>query len=365
MDARDRTPDSSPPGGAPGVLRDRAQDSAPNHTPGPQPGNSLTEAEQIERILEVLRRGEQFLVCSHARPDGDAIGSMLAMGMLLEQLGKRADLLSADRVPNIYRGLAGAENIRTVERVSGSYDAAIVLECDGLERTGLRDLEEFFLINIDHHASSREFARLNWIDRSAASVGELVYRLVKAGGASVTPQMAACLYTSVLTDTGGFCYGGTQASTFALAQQLVMAGADPIQIAQDVYFSASTSKLLLLGVALGNLKREGRLAWLWVTHQEMVSTGAAEEDLEGIVNFAVCALGVEAAVFLCELPERSVRLSLRSKGRVDVAAIAERLGGGGHENAAGCTVEGTLEGVRDKILTQLRLSVASLAAKEG
>jgi phosphoesterase RecJ-like protein len=342
MDARDRTPDSSPPGGAPGVLHDRAQDSVPNHTPGPQPRKSLTEAEQIARILEVLRQGEQFLVCSHARPDGDAIGSMLAMGMFLEQLGKRAELLSADPVPNIYRGLAGSEGIRTVECVSGSYDAAIVLECDGLERTGLRGLEEFFLVNIDHHASSREFARLNWIDRSAASVGELV-----------------------LTDTGGFCYGGTQASTFALARELVMAGANPIQIAQDVYFSASTSKLVLLGVALGNLKREGRLAWLWVTHQDMVSTGAAEEDLEGIVNFAVCALGVEAAVFLCELPERYIRLSLRSKGLVDVAAIAERLGGGGHENAAGCTVEGTLADVRDEILTQLRLSVASLATKEG
>jgi phosphoesterase RecJ-like protein len=365
MDDMGRTPDSSPPGSAPDVLADRAQGSVPNHAPGLLPGKSLTEAEQIARILEVLRQGEQFLVCSHARPDGDAIGSMLAMGMFLEQLGKRAELLSADPVPNIYRGLAGSEGIRTVECVSGSYDAAIVLECDGLERTGLRGLEEFFLVNIDHHASSREFARLNWIDRSAASVGELVYRLVKAAGARVTPQMAACLYTSVLTDTGGFCYGGTQASTFALARELVMAGANPIQIAQDVYFSASTSKLVLLGVALGNLKREGRLAWLWVTHQDMVSTGAAEEDLEGIVNFAVCALGVEAAVFLCELPERYIRLSLRSKGLVDVAAIAERLGGGGHENAAGCTVEGTLADVRDEILTQLRLSVASLATKEG
>jgi phosphoesterase RecJ-like protein len=365
MDAMGRTPDASPPSDTTDLSLDYAQDLVANRAPAPAPEKSLAEADQIERILEVLRQGEQFLVCSHARPDGDAVGSVLAMGMLLEQLGKRADLLSADRVPNIYRWLAGSEGIRTVECVSGSYDAAIVLECDGLERTGLRGLERFFLVNIDHHASGRKFAHLNWIDRSAASVGELVYRLVKAAGARVTPQMAACIYTSVLTDTGGFCYGGTQASTFALAKELVMDGANPIQIAQDVYFSASTSKLLLLGVALGNLKREGRLAWLWVTHQDMVSTGAAEEDLEGIVNFAVCALGVEAAVFLCELPERYVRLSLRSKGRVDVATIAERLGGGGHENAAGCTVEGTLVSVRDEILTLLRLSVATLAGKEG
>jgi len=365
MDARDRTPDSSPPGGAPGVLHDRAQDSVPNHTPGPQPRKSLTEAEQIARILEVLRQGEQFLVCSHARPDGDAIGSMLAMGMFLEQLGKRAELLSADPVPNIYRGLAGSEGIRTVECVSGSYDAAIVLECDGLERTGLRGLEEFFLVNIDHHASGRQFGQLNWIDRYAASVGEMVYRLAKAAGATITPEMATCLYTTVLTDTGGFCYGSTQASTFALARELVLAGADPIRIAQNVYFSSPASKLLLLGAALGNLKREGRLAWLWVTQQDMVRTCAAEEDCEGVVNFALAVSGVEAAVFLRELPERRIRLSIRSKGRVNVAAIAGRLGGGGHKSAAGCTLEGPLARALDEILAQLRPSVALLTSDEG
>ena len=138
-------------------------------------------------ILEVLRQGERFLVCSHSRPDGDAVGSMLAMGMLLEQMGKHADLVTADRIPAIYRGLPGADAIRCVMRVHGPYDAVILLECDGLDRARLRGLEEFFLVNIDHHVSGRVFAHLNWIDREAASVGELVYRLVKAAGATVTP----------------------------------------------------------------------------------------------------------------------------------------------------------------------------------
>lgn len=311
----------------------------------------------MEAILEVLRQGERFLVCSHARPDGDAVGSMLAMGMLLEQMGKHADLVTADSVPSIYRGLPGAVGIRHALRVYGPYDAVILLECDSLDRTRLLGLEGLFLVNIDHHQSGRTYAHVNWIDRAAASVGELVYRLVKAAGATVTAEMATCLYTTVLTDTGGFMYGSVQASTFEIARELVVAGADPVGIARDVMFSTPTSKVLLLGAALGNLKREGRLAWLWVTHQDMVRTCAAEEDCEGIVNVAVGISGVEAAVFLRELPERRYRLSLRSKGKVNVARIAERLGGGGHGNAAGCTLEGPLENALEEILTELRRGV--------
>ena len=323
------------------------------------------QGESIAAILDVIRRGERFLVCSHSRPDGDAVGSMLATGMLLQQMGKRADLVTADRIPNIYRELPGAEGIRCAMRVHGPYDAVIMLECDSLDRTRLRGLEAFFVVNIDHHSTGREFANLNWIDREGASVGELVYRLAKAAGATVTPEMATCLYTTVLTDTGGFCYGNTQASTFELARELTLAGADPLRIAQEVYFSTATSKLLLLGAALSNLKRDGRLAWLWITHQDMVRSCAAEEDCEGIVNYAICIAGVEAAAFLRELPERTIRLSLRSKGRVDVAAIAARLGGGGHENAAGVTLEGPLHRALDEILVELRPQVAEIAEKPG
>lgn len=319
----------------------------------------------VAAILEVLRNGESFLVCSHSRPDGDAVGSMLATGMLLEQMGKRADLVTADRIPTIYRGLPGAGAIRTATRAYGPYDAVILLECDGVGRARLRGLESFFLINIDHHVSGRPYGNLNWIDCSAASVGELVHRLVRAAGAKVTPEMATCLYTTVLTDTGGFCYGATSASTFALARDLVLAGADPIAIAQEICFSTQTSKILLLGAAIANLAHEGRLAWLWVTHQDMLRTCAAEEDCEGIVNFALCISGVDAAAFLRELSDRRVRLSLRSKGRINVAAIAERLGGGGHETAAGCTLDSPLPQALEDILALLRDAVARIAAEEG
>ena len=321
--------------------------------------SSSGNADPISEILGVLRRGERFLVCSHARPDGDAVGSVLAFGMLLEQMGKRPDLVTSDRIPAIYRRLPGAGNIRSALRVHGPYDAAILLECDGLERSGLRGLEEFFLINIDHHISARAYAHLNWIDRTAASVGELVYRLARAAGAHVTPEMAACLYTTVLTDTGSFSYGALGASTFALARELVLAGADAAAIAREVYYSAPASKVMLLGAALNRLERDQKVAWLWITNEDMRHTHAAEEDCEGIANFALGIAGVEAAVFLRELPEGRIRLSLRGKGKVDVAAIAGKLGGGGHENAAGCTLDGPMERALDEILAELRRAVAA------
>ncbi len=312
---------------------------------------------EARAILDFIRANERFVVCSHSRPDGDAVGSMLAMGMLLEQMGKRADLVTADRVPAVYRGLPGARRIQTAIGVHGLYDAAIVLECDGLARTRLIGLEAYPQINIDHHASGQEYATLNWIDRTACSVGEMVHRLATDAGCRVTPEMATCLYVTLLTDTGGFCYGGIDAATFALAGELTAAGADPVAVARDVYFAVPLAKMQLLGRALATLHCEDGLAWLAVTDGDMTSTGASEEDCEGIVNYALSIEGVEAAVFLRELPEGRIRMSLRSKGPkavVNVAAIAERLGGGGHENAAGCTLDGPIAAAERVILREMR-----------
>jgi phosphoesterase RecJ-like protein len=332
---------------------------------GCAPVADIPTAYPLAAILDALHRGSRFLVCAHTRPDGDSLGSMLAMGMVIEQMGKAVQLVTADRIPMHYRQLPGANAIHTMSRIRGSYDAVILLECDSLERTRLRGLKELFLINIDHHTTGLEFANLNWIDRSAASVGEMVYRLARAAGVAITPQMAQCLYTTILTDTGGFCYGNVCESTFALARELVQAGADPIAIAQQIYFSAPTSKLLLLGAALRRLKREGCLAWLWVTHQDTQRTCATEEDCEGIVNVALGMAGVDTGVFLRELPEGGIRVSLRSKGKLNVAAIAARLGGGGHQNAAGCTIEGPLPRALKKILAELRVDLANLKRKRS
>ncbi len=171
--------------------------------------------------------------------------------------------------------------------------------------------------------------------------------------------MATCIYTAVLTDTGSFRYQGTRSRTFELAQHLVELGANPITIAQNIYFANPMSKLLLLGAALSNLQREGRVAWLWTTHQDMVRTRAAEEDCEGVVNYAICIAGVEVAVYLRELPDHGVRLSLRSKGAVNVARIAEQFGGGGHDTASGCTLDLPLPAATERIVAELRAAVAT------
>jgi phosphoesterase RecJ-like protein len=221
------------------------------------------------------------------------------------------------------------------------------------------------LINIDHHTSGRAFADVNWIDSSACAVAELVYQLAGAARVDITPEMATCLYTAVLSDTGSFCYEGTDARTFELARELVCRGADPVLIAQDVYFSNPAAKMLLLGAALANLQHDGRVAWLWVSQNDMDRTRAAEEDCEGIVNYAIGIRGVEVAVFLRELRDHRVRLSLRSKGRVNVATVAERFGGGGHENASGCTLDGPLPAATERILKYLRSELEAVNTVPG
>jgi bifunctional oligoribonuclease and PAP phosphatase NrnA len=308
----------------------------------------------IGPILDAIHHGNNILVTAHARPDGDAVGSVLACGMMLEQLGKQVTMAFSDRVPLIYRWLPCAQSIQHWQRVEGHFDLVILLECDGVERSRLKGLDGRRLINIDHHTSGRNFAHLNWIDTDACAVAEQVFTLARAAGVHITPEMATCLYMAVLTDTGSFCYEGTDAHTFSLAQELVRLGAGPARIAQDVYFSNPMSKMLLLGAALANLRRDGRIAWLWVTTSDMERTNAAEEDCEGIVNYAIGIAGVEVAVFLRELPDHRVRLSLRSKGSVNVATVAESFGGGGHENASGCTLPGPMPAASDAILARLR-----------
>jgi phosphoesterase RecJ-like protein len=313
-----------------------------------------------DAVLSVIQRGHRFAIGSHARPDGDAVGAMLSCGMILEQLGKKAEMISADPVPLIYRGLPCAASIRHAHRIDGEYDAVILLECDGIQRSRIGGLEGRFLVNIDHHATGRTFGDVNWIDTGACAVAEMIYRLAIAAGAEVTPQIATCLYAGVLTDTGSFCYEGTDAHAFEVARELVGRGADPAGIAREVYFSNPLSKMLLLGAALSNLHREGRLAWLWVTHTDMARTGAAEEDCEGIVNYAIGIAGVEGAVLLRELPDHRVRLSLRSKGALNVARIAASLGGGGHLHAGGCTVDGPLREATDRILHTMRQELMTM-----
>jgi phosphoesterase RecJ-like protein len=310
--------------------------------------------DELEQVLQEIKQRRRFLVTSHARPDGDAIGSTLALAQILRKMGKSAEVVLRDMVPVIYKPLPQAESIVHASRVNGDYDAAIILECDSIQRTRLQGLEDQFLINIDHHASSKPFAHVNWIDPSAVATAELIFRLAQAAQVKLTPEIATCLYTAVLTDTGSFCFAPTNACTFELAKYLVEHGADPGKIAQNVYFSVPISKMRLLGAALSRLEREGAVIWMSITRQDMERLGALEEDCEGLVNYALGISGVEVAVFFREVAQERIRVSIRSKGAVNVAEIAEKFGGGGHECAGGFSTEGPVHEAAQRVLSELR-----------
>ena len=309
----------------------------------------------LKEVLKHIEQRSRFVLTSHARPDGDAIGSALACSQILRSMGKEAEVVLRDGVPRIYQPLPYANDVLQTERVNGDYEAVIVLECDSIQRTRLLGLENRFLINIDHHVSGRPFAHVNWIDPKAVATAEMVYRLAREAGVKITADIATCLYTAVLTDTGSFMFEGTNEHTFALARELVLAGADPAHCARSIYFGHSTAKMRLLGAALSNLHREGPLAWISVTQEQMQRYHAKEEDCEGLVNYALSIQDVEVALFFRELPDGRFRVSLRSKGGLNVARVAEHFGGGGHQCASGCALDGPLPQATTRILEKLRL----------
>jgi len=308
----------------------------------------------LDEVLNQIGRRQRFILTSHARPDGDAVGSTLACCQILRSMGKQATVVLSDGIPSTYRPLPFSDMVLQAEEAPEA-EAAIILECDGVARTRLSGLERHYLINIDHHASAQPFAHLNWIDPSACATAEMIFRLAREAGIRISPEMATCLYTAVLTDTGSFCFTGTSERTFALAQELVRCGADPVRIAHNVYFSTHISKMKLLGAALCTLHREGSLAWMHVNRGMVEQCQASDEDCEGLVNYALAIEGIEVALFFREQSDHRFRVSLRSKGAVDVAVVAEAFGGGGHECASGCAVEGPLSVATERLLAQLRI----------
>src|ERR1700678_4702196 len=197
----------------------------------------------LNEVLKHIEQRDRFLLTSHARPDGDAVGSALACCQVLRSRGKEADVVLHDGVPRIYQPLPFADTVVRAERVNGNYDAAIILECDSIQRTRLQGLENRFLISIDHHVSGRPVAHVNWIDPHAVATGEMVFRLGRGAATPFSPEMATCLYTALMTDTGSFMFQGTNEHTFALARELVLAGADPSYSARNIYFAPSVAKM--------------------------------------------------------------------------------------------------------------------------
>lgn len=307
----------------------------------------------LAEVVNAVQSRQRWVVTSHARPDGDAVGSVLGCVQILRAMGKHADGFLGDGVPFIYRALPGAAEIRTGPVDSAQYDGVVILECDSVLRTNLEGLDGLFSINIDHHDTAAEYASVNYVVSAAAAAAQLVHHLAQAAGVRITADIATCLYTAVLTDTGSFCYSGTNEHTFAFAREMVLAGADPVAVAQQVYFSNPPSKMHLLGRALSHLHCAGGVSWMHVSEADMRASGATEQDCEGLINWALGIDGVEAAVFFREIEGAHYRVSLRSKGRIDVSRIAQTFGGGGHSCASGHVISGPFEVACSRVLGAL------------
>ncbi len=316
--------------------------SSPLPTSMPHPKTLHGREQAVAALIPLLQTHDRFLITSHARPDGDAIGSSLAAMHLLESMGKQVTVALADTIPRPFAGLPGAHRI--VQHIPATAaEVALVLECDSVKRTGFATLGAPITINIDHHLSGVSFASVNWIDPEAPAVGAMLYELAVASGMTISGDLATCLYTAVFTDTVHFTLPSTTAATFALAQQLMNAGADAAGITEAVYHSFRPARLWILGAALRRLEIRGPVAWSAITQHEIEAARAEIEDCEGVINYIIGVDGVRAGFFLRELPGGRFRASLRSKGSIDVAVQAETLGGGGHRNASGCTLDGPLD----------------------
>ena len=316
----------------------------------------------LQQIVTEIRRRHRFVVTSHARPDGDAIGSSMAMAYALRHLGKEVRVVSRDPAPPQFETCPGVDDIIVTDRVDDPGDAVIVMECGDLTRPGIGGLERGFVINIDHHPGNTMYGALNWFDVSAAACGEMVFDLILALGVPLTPEIATHVYVAVLTDTGSFHYSNITTRTFEIARRCTATGISPAAIARDVYDSNRIGRLKLFRAVLNGMQLDAteRVATMAVTRQMASDCGATYEDTEGLVNFPLSAKEVLAVVFFKEDADADWRVSLRSKGDIDVNAVAKEFGGGGHKNASGCGVRGTFE--QWKPVFELKVTAAIDAA---
>jgi phosphoesterase RecJ-like protein len=316
----------------------------------------------VSQIRDEILRRERFLLTSHARPDGDSIGSQLAMAFALEQLGKQARIINADAAPDHYLDFPGVDRIEIAAEVpaDADADAVIVMECGDLSRTGVRGFEGRFIINIDHHVGNSMYGAVNWFDISAAACAEMVFDVVTALGVGLTPEIATHIYLGILTDTGSFHHSNITPRTFDICRQTVEAGVNPAAMARRIFDSNSFGKLKLIGALLDGMELvdNGRLAVLYLDDAMLAACGCTHNDTEGLINLPLTAREIQAVVFFKAAPDGTVRISMRSKYDVDVRAVANAFGGGGHKNAAGFTVAGPLERIRGEIVDRLVAAIA-------
>ncbi|MCG6909672.1 MAG: bifunctional oligoribonuclease/PAP phosphatase NrnA [Deltaproteobacteria bacterium] len=317
----------------------------------------------MDKIITQLKESRNVLVTSHINPDGDAIGSLVAMGLALKSYGIKAVLFNESAIPAVYRFLPGVALITRRYPQKCRFDTAVVLDCGNLDRVGraaatVSDIPA--VVNIDHHVTNDGFGTRQIIDPNACATAEIVYRLVKAMGIEIDQSMATSIYTGIITDTGSFRFSNTNHAAFAICDEMVKLGVQPYKVAQHVYGTYSLGRIKLLNLALESIEitRNGNVSMMMLTQQMLNETGTHPEDADGLINYARRIEDVKMAALIQERSnggngaggEKQFHVSLRSDGSVDVAAIASGFGGGGHPNAAGFGIKATLTDVKNKIV---------------
>lgn len=318
---------------------------------------------RFDAAIEQLRKGKRFLTVSHVSPEGDAVGSLLGITLALRSLGKEVVAYLEDPVPDLFKFLPGSETVVHDLEGEGPFDATFAVDCGQKERLG-RGFNNLnhpgCVINIDHHATNDNFGDINVIAPDASAAGELVYDFCEAASIKITKDIAVNLYVAIHTDTGSFRYSSSTPGAFKKAGELVSRGAEPWEISMRVYENHPARKFKLLGFVLSTLDvvgdgaAAGKIATLTVTLDMFKKAGAEKDLADGFVNYARGIEGVEVGVLFREAKNLFYKVSLRSKGLIDVAEVAQNFGGGGHRNAAGFTVNGTLEEVKAKVIGVLK-----------
>ena len=313
----------------------------------------------LSQVVELIEKKQKFGITTHIKPDGDGVGSSLGLCWLLQSLGKSAEVLVHGEIPIAYRSLPGADDIRDVTSIDAKYDAIFVIECSDLERPGIHGLENEFTVNIDHHATSEHFGTINWIDSTASAVGEMIYNLCKAIGGKITREIAECVYMALVTDTGSFHFSNTTDRTLKVASELVKAGVKPAEVSEAVYNNYPWSRIELMRQVLETVKRDesGQVASLRQTLKMREIANAVDGDNNGFVNIPLTSREILAVVYMREVGNDQFRVSLRSKGDINVARVAEKYGGGGHRNAAGLRIEGNWDEKERELVLAVREAV--------
>ncbi len=310
----------------------------------------------LSNVVAAIRERQSFVLTSHARPDGDALGSQMALGLALESLGKTVRWVDHDPAPQPYRHFPSVDRVEVCARFDGEADAVIVMECNTLKRPEVDGLEGRFVINIDHHGGNTMYGDVNWFDETACAVCEMTAEIIDALGVAWTPEMATHLYLGISTDTGSFRHANITPRTFEICRRIAETGVNAAELARQIYDSFSLGRVKLTGEMLHamELHHNQRIAILYYDDELLTKCGATTDDTAGLVNIPLGTKDVEAVALIKQQNAGEFRVSLRSKGDVDVREIAQKYNGGGHRQAAGCNMSGTLDDVKRALIEALQ-----------